>query len=136
MPECGHGTPAVGHRVLRRSGSRLLRVRKGLVQTDKTFPVGIKTVGRPGTVIEGEMIPSLAVLGFMNDGGTVNFDLADIQVPLKILTVGLAVPESEFHVRIERKLTWFLTLFLKITFWTSAFSPRGTVKSMEASSPS
>ncbi len=68
---------------------------------------------------------SFPVFGFMDDGARFNLHLANAQVSLKILTIGLGVPKGEFHIAVERYGAGFIGIVNEGDFLNLRFFPRG-----------
>ena len=78
-----------------------LRGIETVVQPQKTFPVGIEARQRGIDAVIGVVVATLAVFRLMVDGAAFHFNLAGREIPLKILHVGLGVPQAPLHKRVE-----------------------------------
>ena len=72
----GNRTPSVSDTLAGAAFQNGLRGIKSVVHPHKALPVGVKSVNRHIDSIEGIMIPSLPVLGFVINDAALNLDLA------------------------------------------------------------
>ena len=56
------------------------------------------------------MVSSFPVLGFMIDGGTMDFNLADGVVTLEVCHIVHCIPETELYIRKNGKMLFFFTV--------------------------
>ena len=55
------------------------------------------------------MVSSFPVLGFMIDGGTMDFNLADGVVTLEVCHIVHCIPETELYIRKKRESLGFVS---------------------------
>lgn len=80
------------------------------VRTKKCITTCIKSGNRSIDGVNSVMVSSFPVLGFMIDGGTMDFNLADGVVTLEVCHIVHCIPETELYIRKNGKMLFFFTV--------------------------
>ena len=103
-------SPAACNRIFAGAGYDNFRSRIFTVRTKKCITTCIKSGNRSIDGVNSVMVSSFPVLGFMIDGGTMDFNLADGVVTLEVCHIVHCIPETELYIRKNGKMFFFFTV--------------------------